>query len=139
MRKGFTLLELLTVVIIIAILASIALPQFFKIAERGRAAEGIHVLGVIRSAQLRYCAEHGSTTDNINNLDVTLPATLKYFNAPNLISFDCSNATDTQEVANIQRNNKDKVGKYANYTLKIQKNGDIVCKSGTCPPGTTTQ
>ena len=80
MKKGFTLLELLTVVIIIAILATIAVPQFFKAAERARAAEGVNILGVLRSAQLRYYAEHGNFATRLNDLDVDIP-TAKYFNA----------------------------------------------------------
>ena len=55
-RSGFTLLELLMVVIIIGILASIALPQFLKAAERARSAEALNMLAAMRSAELRYAA-----------------------------------------------------------------------------------
>ena len=56
-QGGFTLLELLMVVIIIAILASIAIPQYLRVAERSRAAEALTNLAAIRSAELRYRAQ----------------------------------------------------------------------------------
>lgn len=74
--KGFTLLELLMVVIIIAILATIALPGFIQAAERSRMSEALQILGTIRGAEHRYRAEvaTGLYTNVIANLDVSVPA-----------------------------------------------------------------
>ena len=55
-ESGFTLLELLMVVIIIAILASIALPQYFRVTERSRTAQALQLLSSIRGSQLRFRA-----------------------------------------------------------------------------------
>ena len=54
MKKGFTLLELLIVVIIIGILASIAIPQYTKTLLKARTAEAMTNLGVLRGAMDRY-------------------------------------------------------------------------------------
>ncbi len=72
-KNGFTLLELLMVVIIIAILASIALPQYIRAAERSRAAEAIQLIGAIRSSELRYAAQSNANvyTTVLTELDVT--------------------------------------------------------------------
>ncbi len=74
-NQGFTLLELLMVVIIIAILASIALPQYFKAAERSRASEALQILGTIRGAELRYKSLNPTNvyTATLSDLDVGIP------------------------------------------------------------------
>ena len=73
--SGFTLLELLMVVIIIAILASIALPQFLRVAERARASEALAILGAMRSSEIRYKAQSPGQifTAVVNELDVDVP------------------------------------------------------------------
>ncbi len=78
MKKGFTLLELLIVVIIIGILAGLAVPNFFRGVERARWAEAKQILGSLRTSQIRYKAEQGSYTATIGNLDMEV-TTPKYF------------------------------------------------------------
>ncbi|ACC98236.1 Type II secretion system subunit [Elusimicrobium minutum Pei191] len=50
-KKGFTLIEIAVVVLVIAILAAIALPQYRKSLERSRAAEAFDILTEIRNKQ----------------------------------------------------------------------------------------
>lgn len=68
-KKGFTLLELLIVVVILAVLAGLALPQYLRTVARARESEGWQNLGTIRSALSRYYAEWGDLT---NTIDLTL-------------------------------------------------------------------
>ena len=51
---GFTLIELMVVVLIIGILASIALPSYGKVIEKSRTVEAISRLNAIYKAQIRY-------------------------------------------------------------------------------------
>ncbi len=51
MRRGFTLIELIVVVIIVAILATFALPQYLKAAERARGAKAKHAVSLIAQAE----------------------------------------------------------------------------------------
>ncbi len=116
-------------VIIIGILAMIGLPQFFKVAERARSSEGVSLLGAVRSAELRYAAGCGVTTNILAKLDVDMPDTIRYFNAPvpNSIGFDPNDPGNFDAlVATITRNAANNPG-YGAYVLQIRLNGAINC------------
>ena len=71
-RKGFTLIELLVVVLIIGILASVAIPQYFKVVEKGRASEAISILSSVCAAQERELLRNGSFATSTLNLDINV-------------------------------------------------------------------
>lgn len=50
---GFTLLEIIIVIIIVGVLSSLALPRFFSTVEYSRSTEALNALGVIRGAVVR--------------------------------------------------------------------------------------
>ena len=59
-EHGFTLVELIIVVIIVGILAAVAIPMYRGATDRAKASECESALGAIRSAMRVYYAEHGT-------------------------------------------------------------------------------
>ena len=77
-RGGFTLLEIIIVIIIIGVLASLALPRFFKTVEFSRATEALTHLSNIRQSMNRcYLPENSYTKcTDFPFIDVENPGTL---------------------------------------------------------------
>lgn len=77
-KKGFTLVELAVVIVIIGVLAAFGVPRFLKSVEKSKAAEAFGYLAAVRSAQERYQSQQGSYASSVADLDIQY-ATPKYF------------------------------------------------------------
>ena len=67
------MLELLMVVIIIGILATLALPQYMSFVEKARASEAIGTISAIRTAENLAKLETGSYTSDTTALSIQFP------------------------------------------------------------------
>jgi prepilin-type N-terminal cleavage/methylation domain-containing protein len=125
-RKGFTLIELLVVVLIIGILAAIAVPQYFRVVEKGRVAEAISYIQSLKGAEERALLK-GSAYVDVSNLDITPPAMKAYAAAaitPNPGPPPSWAVTLTRNVA---------VPTYGAYTITYNSaTGNFICNNETC-------
>ena len=115
-RKGFTLVEVLIVVIIIGILAAIGIPQFAASIEKAKGGEARAGLGHIQTGEKVYFAENEYYTTNLADLDIAL--TQKFW------AFSISTPSSTTYTATATRSG----GTYSGETLTMDQTGTI---SGT--------
>jgi prepilin-type N-terminal cleavage/methylation domain-containing protein len=76
--RGFTLVELAVVIVIIGVLAAFGVPRFLKSVEKSKAAEAFGYLSAVRSAQERYQSQKGTYASSVTDLDIQYAAP-KYF------------------------------------------------------------
>jgi len=72
-RKGFTLIEVLTAVLIVSILAAICMPIYTRAIERSRAMEAMSNVKSINDAIYVYHADKEKCPSKFKQLVVTLP------------------------------------------------------------------
>ena len=75
MKRGFTLIELLVVVLIIGILSAIALPQYERAVVKARVGTMLPLMATLQGAQEIYYLNNGHYTNDVDALDVEVPAT----------------------------------------------------------------
>ena len=134
---GFTLTELLIVVIIIAVLATLSLPMLLKTIEKAKVGEAISNLNLIRTGQKIYFLEHGyfagtGLPENpIDKLNIENPndPTNRYF----YYEITTSAGATTDFTANAERGGSDAQpvpGGYG-YNYRIRKDGKITSPDGS--------
>ena len=118
--RGFTMLEITMVAVVLAIVAILAVPRFAVTAQRSRQTEADANLQVIRNAQMRYFQDQSTYTTDTSKLglDVWPSGWYRYC----ILSAD---ATNFEAVATPNSGTNPSVG--------IRKNGSTYTPTSTCP------
>ncbi|MBF0385311.1 MAG: prepilin-type N-terminal cleavage/methylation domain-containing protein [Candidatus Omnitrophica bacterium] len=120
---SFTLLELIIVMIILGLIASLAIPRYQNLVEKARSVEGVNVLNNIFRAQERYVyLSNGSYSTEVSELNLSIPA-MTYFDQPALDPAGGTISSPPEYLGSIGR-------KGGLYTLYIYASGDIKCAQG---------
>ncbi len=119
LKNGLTLTELLIVIIIIGILATLSFPSMVKTLEKAKTGEVVANLNLIRTAQKSYFLENNAFTDEIGELNIEDPneAASRYFD------YSIVNADEDNFMARAQR--RDAPNPYDTYHYIIRKEGQI--------------
>jgi type IV pilus assembly protein PilE len=76
--NGFSLMELLIALVIIAIIAGVAYPKYQKLVTRSKQTEVRNILKAIQLGQDLYHTTHLKYASNLAELDVEIPSNVVY-------------------------------------------------------------
>lgn len=94
LQRGFTLVEMLIVMVVVAILAAVALPTFNDSLRKSRRSEAMTALANLQQAQERWRGNNAAYTDDLDDLSLASETASGYY------SIAVSSAGDGVALAN---------------------------------------
>jgi type IV pilus assembly protein PilE len=89
--QGFTLIELMIVIVIIGVLASIGVPQYQDYVQKSRRSEATRTLMQIAALQEQFFMDNRSYTSNFTNLNFPVAGTVTTESGYYAITIDVPN------------------------------------------------
>ncbi len=141
MKKAFTLIELLAVVLIIGILSAVALPQYQKAVSKTYLSNLLPIISSVKTAEEIYFLENGDYTKDWDSLSLSFPtseyislslATVSEGHTINGITALDSRVSDVKLVASFSHNSGSWQGGIIGcYAKASNNNANHLCKSLT--------
>ncbi|MBI4057142.1 MAG: hypothetical protein HY399_06295 [Elusimicrobia bacterium] len=131
--KGFSLVEILVMVLIIATLASIGMPSYVNFVERSRVQEVVELARVFATAEQRFHMLNGRYSADPSTLDIEVTG-LNYFVIVRPITVD---PRGNGFVIQVTRNNRQRPTTLSNYTVEfaVDSMGNSAFTGQLTPPG----
>ena len=120
---GFTLLEILIVVVILGALAALAIPAYIATTEKAKKQEAYQALTALRESQQRYYAANGTYSNTFTGLDFMPNTTMPGQTAP-LFSYFLGTSDATTYTALASRTSSPPTVSGA-YTVQIDQAGGL--------------
>jgi MSHA pilin protein MshA len=79
MKKGFTLIELIMIIVILGILAAVAVPKYFDLQTQAKVAAEKGVVGGVRAGIYTYFANNKAYPATLDSATTTCDATTPCF------------------------------------------------------------
>jgi type IV pilus assembly protein PilE len=128
--RGFTLLEVMIVCVIVAILAAIALPNYSDYIKRGKITEAIHGLSDMRTRYEQFFLDNRTYLNGCAVIKPVVQPPVKSF------TLDCSAETATSYSLTATGNPSEGMDAAFVYTLDQLNNKTSAGPSGWAPSGT---
>ena len=126
LQEGFTLVEILIVVVIIGILAAIAIPTYFKYVERGYASDAkVQMKNILENSKLYY-SENDEFPEDVKIMNeegyANVPeSTLKKWQFTIELSYESSQGISGSVTAESLDEMKGGAGKIITYDVQLGK------------------
>lgn len=135
MKKGFSLTELLTTIVILAVLASVAIPGFGRSREKATFNQGISYLRVIRTGAQMYRARNGTYVNAACGACNTAALIRTAYGTE--LTTENFNFTITNMAAGTFTANAIRNGTPSPYTISLTQDGAFSRSAGALPAGCT--
>jgi prepilin-type N-terminal cleavage/methylation domain-containing protein len=132
-NKGFSLLELLIVVAIILIIATIAIPSLLRSRQAANESAAVGSLRTINTAEVTYLSSSGGTYGNVSDL-VTAGLLDSRFSSGTISGYVYAVTTATGTYTASATPNATNSGRYGYYSTPDGVVRYQTATSGTCSP-----
>ena len=125
-KRGYTLLEILVVILILVALAYLSTPMYNKVIQRSEVSDALNNMSMLSEAQDKYFIGHGSYADNISDLKTPLQSDGDEIITTNF-TYGIGDPGEDDYCIYAQNNSKD-------YTLakNYRKNSKVLCSGSDC-------
>ena len=120
-EDGFTLVELIVVVMMIGVLSSIAIPQFMTAADKAKQKEATGIVSALLKAATAYQTEYGSLPED--HLDISEFAKFQKCNATNAATAGGAACKDSRPVA-LANDDDEFISPSGHYAVSFRVEGE---------------